>query len=47
VLESAYMLRTRMRSVAANERYDEITEHGLNAVDEADAIAHVLGVDRG
>jgi hypothetical protein len=45
VLESAYMLRTRMRSVAANERYDEITEHGLNAVDEADAIARVLGVD--
>jgi hypothetical protein len=47
VLEGAYMLRTRMRSIAANERYDEITEHGLNLIDEADAIARVLGADNG
>lgn len=44
-LENGYMIRTRIRSVAANERYDELTEHGLNAVQEAEAIAAAIGAD--
>jgi hypothetical protein len=45
VLLNAYVLRTQMRSDAANQRYDTLTEHGLNAVDEAEAIERVLGGD--
>jgi len=44
-LEEGYMTRTRIRSMAANERYDEITQHGLNAIDEAEAIAMVVDRD--
>jgi hypothetical protein len=38
-IERAYMARMRSPSAAANERFDEITSHGLDAIDEADAIA--------
>lgn len=44
-LEDGYMTRTRLRAGAANERFDEITQHGLNSIDEADAIAMAIGVD--
>jgi hypothetical protein len=43
VIEQAYMTRMRVPSVAANARYDELTEHGLNALDERDAIAQAIG----
>ena len=32
------MARVRIPSAAANERFDEITNHGLNPIDEAEAI---------
>jgi hypothetical protein len=38
-LERAYMARVRVPSAAANERFDEITNHGLASVDEGEAIA--------
>jgi hypothetical protein len=38
-IERAYMARVRIPSAAANERFDEITNHGLNAIDEAEAVA--------
>jgi hypothetical protein len=38
-IESAYMARVRIPSAAANERFDDITNHGLNPIDEAEAIA--------
>jgi hypothetical protein len=38
-LESAYMARVRVPSAAANERFDEITKHGLAAIDEDEAVA--------
>jgi hypothetical protein len=38
-LERAYMARVRVPSAAANERFDEITNHGLAAIDEGEAIA--------
>lgn len=42
-IERDYMARVRIPSAAANERFDEITNHGLNPIAEADAIALVLG----
>jgi hypothetical protein len=44
-LEQAYMARTRARSVAANARFDEITNHGLDDIDEAEALAMALAAD--
>jgi hypothetical protein len=38
-IERAYMARVRVPSAAANERFDEITSHGLAAIDEGEAIA--------
>jgi hypothetical protein len=38
-IERDYMARMRTPSAAANERFDEITSHGLDAIDETDAIA--------
>jgi len=38
-IQRDYMARMRTPSAAANERFDEITSHGLDAIDEADAIA--------
>jgi hypothetical protein len=37
-LERAYMARVRIPSAAANERFDELTNHGLSAMDETEAI---------
>jgi hypothetical protein len=37
-IERAYMARVRVPSASANERFDEITNHGLNPIDEAEAI---------
>ena len=37
-IERAYMARVRSPSAAANERFDDITNHGLNPIDEAEAI---------
>jgi hypothetical protein len=42
-IERAYMARVRIPSAAANERFDEITNHGLNPIDEAEAIDLALG----
>ena len=44
-LEDAYMARTRVRALAANGRFDDITQHGLNAVAETDAIAMAVASD--
>jgi hypothetical protein len=38
-IEQAYMARVRIPSAAANERFDEITNHGIDPIDEAEAIA--------
>jgi hypothetical protein len=38
MIEREYMARVRVPSVAANERFDEITNHGLEAIDEAEAV---------
>jgi hypothetical protein len=46
-IEEAYMARTRLRALAANNRFDDITQHGLNAVAEADAIAMAVASDPG
>jgi hypothetical protein len=37
-IERAYMARVRIPSAAANERFDALTNHGLNPIDEAEAI---------
>lgn len=42
-LQETYMTRMRVSSVAANKLYDELTQHGLNGVDEADAVAQAIG----
>lgn len=44
-LADAYMARTQERSVAANGRYDAITDHGLKPIAEAEAIAMALAQD--
>jgi hypothetical protein len=41
-IERAYMARVRIPSAAANERFDDITNHGLNPIDEAEAIKLAL-----
>jgi hypothetical protein len=41
-IEGAYMARVRIPSGAANERFDEITNHGVNPIGEAEAIALAL-----
>jgi hypothetical protein len=46
-IERDYMARVRIPSAAANERFDEITNHGLNPIDEADALALALDATRG
>jgi hypothetical protein len=38
-IERDYMARVRIPSAAANERFDEITNHGLVEIDEREAIA--------
>jgi hypothetical protein len=38
-IERGYMARVRTPSAAANERFDEITKHGLDAIDEAEAVS--------
>ena len=38
-IERAYMARMRIPSAAANERFDAITNHGLEPIDEDEAIA--------
>ena len=46
-IERAYMARVRIPSAAANERFDEITGHGLDPIEEAEAIAlAIAGGDR-
>jgi hypothetical protein len=42
-IERAYMARVRIPSAAANERFDEITNHGLDPIDEAEAIRLAIG----
>lgn len=42
-IERAYMARVRIPSAAANERFDDITNHGLDPIDEADAIRLAIG----
>ena len=42
-IERAYMARVRVPSASANERFDEITNHGLNPIDEAEAIRLAIG----
>ena len=44
-IEQAYMARVRTPSAAANVRFDEITNHGLNDIAEAEAIALATGAD--
>ncbi len=44
-IEKDYMARTRDRSAAANVRFDTITNHGLEPIDEALAIARAVAVD--
>jgi len=46
-IEQAYMARIRVPSAAANVRFDEITNHGLNEIDEAEAIALAIGPSAG
>jgi hypothetical protein len=41
-IESEYMARVRVPSAAANERFDEITNHGLDPIDEAEAVRLAL-----
>ncbi len=41
----SYFARTRMRSAAANDRFDEITDHSRNAIAEAEAIARAIAPD--
>jgi hypothetical protein len=44
-IERAYMTRVRIPSAAANVRFDDITNHGLNDIDEDEAIALAIGVN--
>ncbi len=44
-LKDEFMQRTHARSAAANARYDTLTEHGLAAIAEADAVAAALADD--
>jgi hypothetical protein len=37
-IERAYMARVRIPSAAANQRFDDITDHGLNPIGEAEAL---------
>lgn len=41
-IERDYMARMRVPSAAANERFDEITRHGLEAIEESEAIARAI-----
>ena len=41
-IERDYMARMRTPSAAANERFDEITRHGLEAIAESEAIARAI-----
>jgi len=41
-IERDYMARMRTPSAAANERFDEITRHGLEAIEESEAIARAI-----
>ena len=45
-IEREYMARVRIPSAAANERFDEITNHGLDPIDEAEAVARAIGAQR-
>jgi hypothetical protein len=42
-IEGDYMARVRIPSSAANERFDAITKHGVDPIDEAEAIALAIG----
>jgi hypothetical protein len=44
-LRDAFMRGTHARSAAANARYDRATDHGRNAVVEADAIVFAVAED--
>lgn len=44
-LVDAYTEHTQKRSIAANARYDAITDHGLKPIAEADAIAQAIAAD--
>ena len=44
-LKDGFMQRTHARSAAANARYDVLTEHGLAAIAEADAVAAAIAQD--
>jgi hypothetical protein len=44
-IEHDYMARTRDRSADANERFDDITDHGLNAIDVNVAVARAVAAD--
>jgi hypothetical protein len=46
-IERAYMARVRIPSAAANERFDEITNHGLEPIGETEAIALALAGEPG
>jgi hypothetical protein len=46
-IERDYMARVRIPSAAANERFDELTNHGLDPIPEAEAIALALGQIKG
>ena len=41
-IERAYMARVRVPSAAANEWFDEITNHGLDPLDEAEAVSRAI-----
>lgn len=42
-IERDYMTRVRIPSAAANERFDAITNHGLNPIEEDEAFALAVG----
>lgn len=44
-LVDAYTVHTQKRSIAANARYDAITDHGLKPIAEPDAIAQAIAED--
>jgi hypothetical protein len=44
-LEHDYMARTRDRSADANARFDDITNHGLNALDANVAVSRAVAAD--
>jgi hypothetical protein len=46
-IQREYLARVRIPSATANERYDEITRHGLEDIDEAAAIALAIGAAAG